>query len=76
MLGTMCHSLHAFLVIGSCRAAGYNTCCIRAADGPDECIGEPSSAQCYCDQSCETVGDCCDDYDEICDCEYTMSVIC
>ena len=57
------------MMIGSCRAAGYETCCTDGA-----CIGEPSSALCYCDETCEIFQDCCDDYYEICRGEYTKTV--
>ena len=57
-----------FLEIGSCRAAGYETCC---TDGV--CIGEPSSALCFCDETCEIFQDCCNDYYEICGGECAQS---
>ena len=63
------------LVKGSCRKAGYETCCFEAINEPNACRGAPLSApECYCDQRCERLEDCCEDYYEICGGEYTRHV--
>lgn len=51
-----------FLLVGSCMDAGYTECC---RPGSSTCVGTPGGA-CYCDVSCHSFGDCCDDIDEIC----------
>ena len=51
------HSYHHKL--GSCADAGYTECCV---DG--FCNGQP--ADCYCDQFCRFLDDCCEDIDETC----------
>ena len=45
--------------IGSCFAAGYDTCCVG-----DTCLGDPQD--CYCDVDCFIFDDCCADVDEVC----------
>ena len=47
---------------GSCVTGGYMECC---EDGV--CSGEP--ADCFCDQFCRFLDDCCADIDEICSTE-------
>ena len=47
---------------GSCRAAGYESCCV-SGDG-ETCEG--SERSCSCDQDCFLAGDCCTDIACIC----------
>ena len=49
------------VVEGSCIDAGYTNCCTSGV-----CIGEPDVANCYCDDYCIGVGDCCSDFFDIC----------
>ena len=56
---TFAASLSFFLSTGSCRAAGYTTCCVD-----DVCEGVPSL--CFCDIFCAEFEDCCEDFYEIC----------
>ena len=46
------------MVIGSCSAAGYSSCCVVGS-----CKGEPPN--CYCDSLCYLFDDCCDDATEL-----------
>ena len=46
----------------SCRAAGYNECCI-----PTETeLCEGNTADCFCEKGCIDYEDCCEDFFEIC----------
>ena len=44
---------------GSCAALGLDGCCME-----DNCLGV-GGEDCYCDQVCHDLGDCCDDIEEI-----------
>ena len=48
--------------LGSCLAAGFTECCRGESSS---CLGTPT-LDCYCDRNCYSLGDCCDDIDEIC----------
>ena len=54
---------------GSCAAGGYAECC---EDGV--CSGEP--ADCFCDQFCRFLDDCCADIDETCPTEGKKTFVC
>ena len=49
------HEIYA----GSCIAAGYSSCC-----EDDVCLGD--IGDCYCDEFCYNLGDCCTDLSDIC----------
>jgi len=44
---------------GLCSAAGYTECCTEGT-----CVGYPQD--CYCDNFCANLGDCCRDHADIC----------
>ena len=44
---------------GSCVGAGYSSCC-----EDDFCLGD--LFDCYCDEFCYNLGDCCTDLPQIC----------
>ncbi|CAI8033001.1 Low-density lipoprotein receptor-related protein 6, partial [Geodia barretti] len=50
------------LTIGTCTAAGFESCCAVGVGQP--CLGNPQD--CYCDVDCFLFGDCCSDIDDIC----------
>lgn len=50
------------LLLGSCLDAGFTDCCTGSAS---TCLGTPT-LNCYCDRNCHSLGDCCDDIEEIC----------
>ena len=49
-------------LLGTCRAAGYNECCV--SDGITPCFGDPED--CFCDSTCYLYNDCCRDIEDIC----------
>ena len=56
------------MVPGSCVDAGYSDCCAGGF-----CAGNPPN--CFCDNTCGTFGDCCDDFDSICTvCKYNIAL--
>jgi hypothetical protein len=55
--------------LGSCVAAGYTDCC---EDFP--CFGAPIP-DCYCDSECTLFGDCCYDFDLVCDSPGAFNVL-
>lgn len=42
------------------KADGLSGSCLASCDGQSQ------SGECYCDDACESYGDCCDDYESIC----------
>ena len=48
---------------GSCKDAGYESCCHPSDQAGATCFGDPNI--CYCDQVCFSFGDCCDDVTDI-----------
>ena len=53
------------LLIGSCTAAGFSSCCIPGDSA--SCYGNPPT--CYCDEVCFKFDDCCSDIGKICSIE-------
>lgn len=47
---------------GSCVGAGFQGCCAEHNDG---CLGV-GDGECYCDQECYSLDDCCVDIGDIC----------
>ena len=54
---------------GSCAALGLDGCCMEG-----NCLGV-GGEDCYCDQVCHDLGDCCDDIEEIQCFEGTLTTI-
>ncbi len=57
--GYCCVSSH----IASCVEAGFQACC---AEHSDECLLTAGGGECYCDQECYRLDDCCTDIGDIC----------
>lgn len=54
-----CEGLQSsFFLVGSCEVVGYDGCCQFGT-----CIG--NTTDCFCDEKCFTLGDCCSDIHKI-----------